>query len=84
MVTSAAAVMVSLHCLTPRPISFEACVGLWRCSHCTETEDNTDFHWVLCTCSRYLSRFRSVSGSMNEQSVWSLQILMTVTQVERM
>ena len=25
---------------------------VWRCSHCTETDDNADSHWALCTYSR--------------------------------
>ena len=33
-------------------------VGLWRCSHCTETDDNRDSHRVLCTCDRSRSRSR--------------------------
>ena len=39
------------------------CTIMWRFSHCTET-DNTDLHWVLCTCSRYLSRSQSRSREM--------------------
>ena len=37
------------------------CIGLCvRCSYCTETEDNTDSHWVLCSCYRSQSRPLSV------------------------
>ena len=29
---------------------------VWSCSHCTETEDNTDSYWVLYICHRSGSR----------------------------
>ena len=38
---------------------------VWRCTHCTKTDNNTDSHWVLYTC--YRSRSRSWSRPL---SVW--------------
>ena len=32
------------------------CRIVWKCSHCTGTDDNTDSHCVMCTCSPYPSR----------------------------
>ena len=45
------------------------CRIVWRCSHCSETDDNTDCRWVLPTYSRYLSRsaYRSLTVWMNHK-----------------
>ena len=34
---------------------------VWRCSYCTEIDDNTDSHWILYTCYRYWTRSRSLA-----------------------
>ena len=53
--------MVCFHYSTPRPrqIKNGLCKIVWRRSYCSQTDNNTDFHWVLCACSRYLSRSHS-------------------------
>ena len=44
--------MACSHCPTPRPIKRQIKKSLirivWRCSYYTETDINTDSHWVLC------------------------------------
>ena len=46
------AVMACSHCPIPQPIQrsikSELYIIAWRCSYCTETDTNTDSHWVLC------------------------------------
>ena len=53
--------MVRSYCLTPRPIQRPIENGLkriiWRCSHYTDTDDNTNSHWVLC---KYIGIFVSL------------------------
>ena len=64
--------MLCLHYPRPRPIERRIKCGLytvvWRCSYCAETDDNTDSNWVLCTCSRYLSRSRSLAVWMDHNT----------------
>ena len=64
--------MVCLLCPRSRPIPRQIKNGLyrivWRCQHCTETDDNTDSHWVLCTRSQYLSR--SLAVRMDHQTLF--------------
>ena len=57
--------MVCLHCPRLRPIPRQIkkiglCGIVWTYSHCTETDDNTDSHSVLCTYFRYLPWSRSL------------------------
>ena len=58
------AVIVCLHCPTPRPIKNGLWRIVWMCSYCTETDDNTDSYWVLYLFSVSVSL--SSSGSVNE------------------
>ena len=54
--------MVSSHWQWPRPIPIKNGLQriVWRCSHCTEIEDNTDSHWVQYTCHQSRSRSQSL------------------------
>ena len=47
---------------------------VWRCSHCAETEDNTDSHCVLYTCyrSRFGSRSRPLLVGQHHNSLLTL------------
>ena len=63
--------MAQSHWQWPRPRQRPIKNGLyrtvWKCSYCTETETETDSHWVLYTCYRSRSGSRSRSRSL---SVW--------------
>ena len=66
--------------LRQRPIKNGLYRIVWRCTHCTETETETDSHWVLYTCYRSRSRPLSVwlshekwafiSKTSNIQTAW--------------
>ena len=47
--------VVFLHWQRPRPIKNALCRILWRCSHCSETEIDANFHWVLYTFYWYIN-----------------------------
>ena len=54
--------MVCLHwkITRPKPIKNVLFRIVWRTSNCTETDTNTDCHWVLYSCYQSLSWLRPV------------------------
>ena len=78
-------VMVSSHWATPRTrprlmlwtIRMGFHCNMQNTSHCTETDNNTDSHWVVYTCYRSRYRYQSRCRSVwidHQYVIWSLTI----------
>ena len=62
--------MMCLHRERQRPIKYAWYRIVWRCSYCSKTETDANFHWVLYILSASVSVAVSVSGSANEALQW--------------